>query len=271
MTEIDDFGRGAGGPEIHSMVPRGIRVSYAKGGTGPTLVLVHGSFSDHISNWGAVWPLLASHFTLYAIARRGRGTTQATTDHSVMDEARDVSALIEEISEPVFLLGHSYGAQVALATAAMMPDHIRKLILYEPPWPEVDQEGMEELEQIAALGDWDGFSVTFFKKLLMVPEAEVEAVRQSDHWPPIVQDAPASMGDIRALARHDFDPKRFRALNIPILLQYGTHSPRELFATDALRENLPDARLEELADQAHEGMTTAPEQYVESVRGFLRD
>ena len=41
-------------------------------------------------------------------------------------------AVIQSIGEPVFLLGHSYGAQTALAAATNVPDRIRKLVLYEP-------------------------------------------------------------------------------------------------------------------------------------------
>jgi pimeloyl-ACP methyl ester carboxylesterase len=41
-------------------------------------------------------------------------------------------AVIQSIGEPVFLLGHSYGAHTALAPAAEVPDRVRKLVLYEP-------------------------------------------------------------------------------------------------------------------------------------------
>jgi hypothetical protein len=49
----------------------------------------------------------------------------------------------------------------------------------------------------------------------------------------------------------------------------GSESPRDLFVTDALSSVLPDARIEELPGQAHEGMTTAPEIYVAAVTTFL--
>jgi len=57
---------------------------------------------------------------------------------------------------------------------------------------------------------------------------------------------------------------------VPVLLQVGSESLRELYVTDALVAAQPDARVEVLAGQAHEGMTTAPAQYVASVLGFLR-
>src|SRR5262245_55937711 len=113
----------------------GVHVSYERHGHGPPLVLVHGSFSDHRGNWQTIRPLLEGRFAMYAIARRGRGETDATLGHGIPDEARDVVAVMEAIAEPVYLLGHSYGAQTALAAAALAPERIRKLIVYEPPWP----------------------------------------------------------------------------------------------------------------------------------------
>jgi pimeloyl-ACP methyl ester carboxylesterase len=90
--------------------PDGVKVSYEKYGAGPCLVLVHGAFSDHRTNWEFVKPLFENQFTVHAIARRGRGETDATRNHSLEDESRDVVSVIRAIGEPVFLLGHSYGA-----------------------------------------------------------------------------------------------------------------------------------------------------------------
>jgi pimeloyl-ACP methyl ester carboxylesterase len=250
--------------------PAGVTVSYDTQGSGPPLVLVHGSFTDHRTNWEFVAPLLAQQFTVHAIARRRRGETDPTTGHSVEDESRDVAALIEAIGEPAFLLGHSYGAQVALAAAARLPDRVRRLVLYEPPWPSISsKERMARLEELARAGDWDGFAATFFRDTLSVPAEELEELRATELWPPIVADAKASLGDVRALSRYDFEPDRFRGLRIPVMLQIGTESPRHLYVTDALAAALPDARIEELPGQAHEGMTTAPGPYAQAVARFL--
>src|SRR5262245_24643641 len=98
--------------------PTGATVSYEKYGSGPPLVLVHGGFSNHHTNWEFVRPRFEKQFTVYAIARRGRGETDATEGHSLEDEGRDAVAVIQAVGEPVFLLGHSYGAHAALAAAA---------------------------------------------------------------------------------------------------------------------------------------------------------
>lgn len=247
----------------------GTIISYDKYGSGPPLVLVHGGFSDHHTNWQFIAPKLQEQFTVYAIARRGRGQTDATEGHAIEDEGSDVAALIKVIGQPVFLLGHSYGGQCALAAALLVPDRIRKLVVYEAPWPALRREDIARLETLAATGEWDQFAVTFFRDMLLVPAAEVDAVRSSVLWPPIVADAKASLGDIRALSRYRFDPERWRGLDVPVLLQIGSESPRHLYVTDALAAVLTDARVEPLPGQAHEGMTTAPEMYAGAIAKFL--
>ena len=248
----------------------GAIVSYDTYGAGPPLVLVHGGFSDHRTNWEFVKPLLEPHFTVHAVARRGRGLTDATEGHSVEAEGRDVAAVIRAIGEPVFLLGHSYGAHAALAAAAEAPQRVRKLVLYEAPSPAViAPPAFASLCALAQAGDWTRFAVTFFHEYLLVPLSDIEALQSTEHWPPIMADARASLQDLRALSAYDFDAERFRGLRMPVMLQIGAESPRNLYVTDALAAALPDARIEALPGQAHEGMTTAPEMYAESVCRFL--
>jgi pimeloyl-ACP methyl ester carboxylesterase len=250
--------------------PGGVTVSYEKRGSGPPLVLVHGAFSDHDTNWEFVQPLWNERFTIYALARRGRGETDTTEGHILEDEARDVCAVIEAVGEPVFLLGHSYGAHTSLAAAAMNPSAVRKLVLYEPPWPAAMRASeLARLEEFAKAEAWENLSVAFFLDSLGVPPEEFAELRASELWPPMVADAKASLGDLRALSRYSFDAERFRGLPFPVLLQVGTESPRAVYVTDALAAVLPDVRIELLEGQAHEGMTTAPEMYAEGVIRFL--
>lgn len=196
----------------HVVSSDGTPVSYDEYGAGPALVLVHGAFSDHDSNWELVRERFARSFRVHAIARRGRGATAGTIGHTLEDEACDVAAVIAAVGEPVLLLGHSYGAHVALVAAAMDPGHVRKLVLYEPARPSLlDAATMGVLEALAGAGDWEAFAVAFFRDGLRVPVAELDEVRRSELWPPIVADTRATLHDLRALARHAFRPERFAA------------------------------------------------------------
>lgn len=256
---------------MHRMrTPSGTMISYEAWGSGPPLVLVHGSFSDHRTNWELVSPRLAERFSVVAIARRGRGETDATEWHGVLDEAEDVAAVLAVLDEPAFLLGHSYGAHVALAAALERSDRIAKLVLYEPPRTNLPApEALEQLEELAREGNWVQFASTFLRDTLLVPAGELEELKALPLWPPIVADAKASLGDMRALTSYVFDVGTAIRVQVPTMLQFGSESPRELFLTDALASVIPDVRVEALTGQGHEGMTTDPEQFVESVSRFL--
>lgn len=250
--------------------PTGVTVSYGRYGSGPPLVLVHGAFSNHVTNWELVEPMFEASYTVYAIARRGRGETDATEGHTLEDEGRDAAAVIESIGAPVFLLGHSYGAHTALVAAALAPSRVSNLVLYEPAWPRcIGDEVLAPLERLASAGDWDGFALSFFRDALSVRSDDLAQMRRPEIWAPIVADASATLHDLRALNRYRFVPERFRDLRMPVLLQIGTESPRDLYTTDALAAVLPDARIGALEGQAHEGMTTAPDLYAEAVTRFL--
>ena len=248
----------------------GTTVSYSVAGSGPPLVLVHGAFSDHETNWTFVAPLLQQRFTVYALARRGRSITDATNGHALEDEAQDVADVVRSIGTPVHLLGHSYGAHCALLAAAQQPDRVQRLVLYEAIWPDrMTADALAALETLAGAGAWDQFAVAFFANVLHVPTGELDAVRASELWPPIVADAHASLGDLRAVHLYRFEPRRFAGLTVPVLLQIGSESPRDLYVTDALAAVLPDVQIDTLAGQAHEAMTTAPELYAQATIRFL--
>jgi pimeloyl-ACP methyl ester carboxylesterase len=250
--------------------PSGTTVSYDAYGAGPPLVLVHGGFSDHATNWQEVKPMLEDRFSVYAVARRGRGDSSATRGHSVEDEAADVAAVLRRVGEPAFLLGHSYGAVCALGAAALHSAGVRKLVLYEPPSPHLATwDRVARLEALAEREDWDGLVETFMLDVIRVPPDEVNEIRATPFWALWTADAKASMNDLRALANHRFDATRYRSLGMPVLLLVGTESPRGLYVTDALAAVLPDVRIRPLEGQAHEGMTTAPAQFADAIAAFL--
>jgi pimeloyl-ACP methyl ester carboxylesterase len=248
----------------------GVTVSYVEYGSGPRLVLVHGGFSDHETNWQEVAPMLRDRFTVTAVARRGRGETSATAGHSVLDEAADVVAVLREIGEPVFLLGHSYGALCAMEAAALYPAGVRELVLYEAPNPAIaSSEVVADLEAFGVRADWDGMVQFFLNDVLLVPADDISALRASEGWEVWTSDAAASLHDLRAVVGHRFDASRFRGLEMPVLLLIGGESPRELYLTDPLAAVLPNARIHVLEGQAHEGMTTGPDQFAEVISEAL--
>src|SRR5688572_24310787 len=109
----------------------GTTIACEKIGSGPPLVLVHGTAADH-TRWAPVLPALSGRFTIYACDRRGRGASGDGASYAMEREFEDVAAVVDGIGGPVDLLGHSYGALCSLE-AAVLARNLRRLALYEPP------------------------------------------------------------------------------------------------------------------------------------------
>src|SRR5437899_9371602 len=141
-------------------------------GAGPPLVLVHGTTADH-ARWVSVSPTFEEKFTLHAVDRRGRGESGDTDPYAMEREFEDIAAVINSISEPVNILGHSYGAICSLE-AALLTGNIAKLILYEPPMPagiNIYTPGVpERIQRLVETGDRDGAVSTFFREIVKMPE-----------------------------------------------------------------------------------------------------
>src|SRR5690349_20970515 len=104
----------------------GTAIAYRRSGSGPPLVLVHGT-SATPARWASVAPRLESHFTVYAVDRRGRGMSGDASSYAIEREFEDVAAVVLSIDGPVDLLGHSYGAICALEAASRVEAKLRHL------------------------------------------------------------------------------------------------------------------------------------------------
>jgi pimeloyl-ACP methyl ester carboxylesterase len=251
----------------------GTMIAYYQSGSGPPLVLVHGGTADH-TRWAPVLPPLESHFTIYAIDRRGRGGSGDTEPYTIEREFEDVAAVIDSISEPVNLLGHSFGAVCALHAALLTPN-IRKLILYEPPPPGF-KESPDTLARMQALldaGDRDGVISTFLLEAAGLSPQELEMMRSVPAWQGRVAAAHTILRELNSLeALSPFSEERFRQLRVPTLLLLGGDSIK-LYreCIEQLHAMLPNSRITVMPGQQHVAMNTAPDLFVRDVLAFLLD
>jgi len=257
---------------MHTTSKDGTRIAYWRSGSGPPLVLVHGTTADH-TRWARLLPELERHFTVHAMDRRGRGGSGDAPQYAVAREFEDVAAVVDAIGGPVFLLGHSYGAVCSLE-AAPLTDRVRRLILYEPPLPIggtfYPPGAPERIQALVDAGDNEAALETFFRDVVRMPEAELASYRQLPVWKVRVALAPTIPRELTLERGYTFRPERFRELAIPTLLLVGGDSPDAFRqATDALQAALPDSRLAVLPGQRHVAMDTAPDLFLEEVRRFL--
>ena len=263
------------GEELETITaPDGTSIAFERTGSGPPLVLVHGSAGDH-TRWelSGVRPAFAEQFTVYAMDRRGRGESGDADEYALDREAEDVAAVVDAISDPVALLGHSFGALCALE-AALRTDGIRRLVLYEPPILVGDSElytedVLTEMETLLEDGENERALVSFLRDVAKIPPAQIDTLRAAPNWQTRVDAAHTLPRETRAPTEYVLDASRFANLTTPTLLLSGGESP-PLYAaaTEAVADALPNSRLVTFDGHAHVAMNTAPERFVDEVLAF---
>lgn len=99
------------------------------------IVFVHGMVG-HTGFWNAALAACADRRRAIAVDLRGHGNSGASRDaeYAVEDCADDVLAVFEALKlDGVVLVGHSFGALVAIDAATRRPDVVRHLVLVDPP------------------------------------------------------------------------------------------------------------------------------------------
>ena len=112
----------------------GIRIHYKLAGSGPPLILLHGSpLTSH--SWSGVIPRLAERFTVVAPDLRGHGLSEKPqTGYEVHTIAEDVRQLVTQLRFPsINLVGHDLGGIVAYVYAAQHMNQVRRLGIIESP------------------------------------------------------------------------------------------------------------------------------------------
>lgn len=253
----------------------GTPIAYERAGSGPPLVLVHGTTADH-TRWDPIRPAFEEHVTVYAIDRRGRGESGDATEYALDREAEDVAAVVDSVDEPVVLLGHSYGALCALE-GALRTDNLRTLVLYEPPLPVSDnvpdtEDVLDEMTALVADGENEQALETFFREIVGSGPTELDAYRSAPDWRARVDAVHTAIREERAEKGYEFDAARFAAVTIPTLLLTGDQSARFLTdATEVLDDALPNSRIAIFAGHGHAAMNTAPTLFVDEVLAFVRE
>jgi pimeloyl-ACP methyl ester carboxylesterase len=257
--------------------PDGTRIAWVRSGSGPPIVLVHGATADHTA-WRTSGPLLAVAHAVYAIDRRGQGSSGDTLPYAIAREYEDVAAVVDAVAlaegQPVDVVGHSYGGRVSLG-AALLTSNLRRLVVYEgAPAPAgrsfQGAEVMGRLEAFAVRDDREGLLEYFLGNVVGMTPAELEAYRRSPTWPARVAAAETVVREMWAEAAEDAGPERYAAVRIPVLQIIGGDSqPVFTDGTWALDRRLANGRVVTIPGAKHAAHHTHAERFVAEVRAFL--
>lgn len=259
-------------PEMDTITSTdGTTIAVERTGSGPPMVLVHGTTLDRAS-WNLVRPRFEDQFAVYAMDRRGCGESGDADTYELEREFEDVLAVIESIDSPVTLVGHSFGALCAIE-AALRTETLRELVLYEPP---IDQglgteSVLAEMKTLLDDGANEQALELFLREFAGATSADIDEARSEPDWQERVDAAHTAYREPHEIEQHEFDTARYSDISTPTLLVSGTESPPHLQAKiDELADILPNSRVAILEGEGHGGIGTAPDRFVDEVLAFTR-
>jgi pimeloyl-ACP methyl ester carboxylesterase len=106
--------------------------------SGSPVVMLHGLLVGSLATWYfTAAPALARKHRVLLYDLRGHGKSErARTGYDLGTMQADLSSILDAFTRaPVTLVGHSYGAVVALGFALAHPERVAKLVVVEAPLP----------------------------------------------------------------------------------------------------------------------------------------
>jgi proline iminopeptidase len=268
----------------------GIGLWASRAGEGPPVVLCHGGpgLWDTLE---AVSDLLRGSATVHRWDQRGSGRSPRTGPFTIARSVADLDAVRRHFGlERMALLGHSWGALLALLYALEHPDRVRRLVYVSgtgvdpgEPWrPKFERRLLlrlgehrsrwEELRRRDRTEDEERercvlqWSAEFVDPSRAIEHAEDMATP----WFGVNLDGNAALGSAaRRLCDTAVLPERCRALDVPTLIVDGTEDIRPRWSVDSLAAALPSVDRVALAGAGHLPWVESPTEFEAAVTAFL--
>lgn len=260
-----------------------LRLSYLEWGErsgAPSILLLHGG-SANAHWWDFVAPRIVGEH-LVAADLRGHGESDAAPgrDYSLDTHAGDIAALVEHLNlQRVLLVGHSFGAFVALAAVPALSARLVGLAL-------VDSRGQVSERSARYLNTLAKFPHPIYRD-------HDDALRRFRLLPPATTATPEVLSHI---ARHSLVPRddgtwtlgfdraalsgvavrdlqvEKQSVRCPALVIRGAHSTAlSRSGLSALASELPNARCAEIENAHHHVMLDQPEALAACLAEFARE
>ncbi len=232
----------------------------ALGHRGSQVFLVHGMTTSLASFYFTIAPPLAEAHRVLMYDLRGHGRSEAVrTGYGVRSMAGDLAGVIDRFGDddPVDVVGHSFGAAVAMRYAIDHPARVRRLVFSEGPLPvflpDDDDEFPGAIDPERIRSEVQGVADAALRDL---PEDVRRAlagkgrrVRRTSSRATVLFNQTSLMADLEK--DNDISDAEIASLRVPIMLCYGTRTLPPMAATlTRLRAVLPQARVR-MFDSGH--------------------
>lgn len=264
-------------------------------GSGPPIVLMHGG-PGLWDNLDAPAQLLHGDFTVHRWDQRGCGRSGPAPTYGLDVAVSDVVDLKQRwgVDRPWAVVGHSWGAELALLTALRHPEETAALVYVsgrglQSWWRAVGSAATKaaqaarmtvaqqaRLDQLEARERTAAEEIEFRRLAWMTDFADPEADASS-----VALDAmatsplPINFAVNRALSRAElFDEAELvaacEACDVPALFVHGTLDPRPVDGARLIADRLPNAHVVELDGAGHHPWIERRDEFVAAVRSFLQ-
>jgi pimeloyl-ACP methyl ester carboxylesterase len=249
--------------------------AYGVGGTGPSIVFLHGwGLSGHTYK-AALKRLLARGFRVWAPALPGFDGSDALA--SRLDDLSEYAAWVNEfltavgVTEPVVMMGHSFGGGVAIQTAHDWPARVRGLVLVNSIGGSAWRRDGSLMKSMAQRPLWD-WGLHF--------PGDILPLRQLRRVLPVILEAavPNALRDPRAfwhaamIARYadlTDELQELKARRLPVVVLWGSRDEIVTRASfDALCESLGNP-LSVTVDGSHSWLLADPDKFGEVITNVM--
>jgi len=265
---------------MKQLAVNGVEIVYLDEGKGPAVVIGHCSSASH-KEWLPLIEILKSDWRVLAPDFIGYGQSQpwpATEPFSSSADLKVLLAVAKKAKGPLHLVGHSYGAALALEAARTLGSRVKSLTLIEPvsfhllrieerpEWAEVEKLGRSVLGAVAKGEDREAakaFMTYWFGRLRwwLSPERFKTAIAAT--IPKVALEFSIAIDGQTSL-------QDYAEITAPTLLIAGskTRAPTRAII-DLLAATLPNAKLEILPGAGHMSPFTHPSEINRLIIGHL--
>jgi pimeloyl-ACP methyl ester carboxylesterase len=252
----------------------GADLYYEERGSGPPLLLVHGT-GTYADIWSPVLDGLAREYRVIAYDRRGFARSSPSPGGGFAEHARDAAALLDALgASPATVVGWSGGGVIALDLAASFPDCVAALVLAEPAVHLTTHPRRAALAMEARLGfhryvrrDPAAAALTMYRWASGYKTGGNTFDGLPEAWrEQMLANAPVTLREMDQMIRPYPTRAAIRSIACPVTVIEGDLSdPAFAPATALVMRLLPQARKVSLPGAAHMLHIDQPESWVELV------
>ncbi len=246
----------------------GINLNFQRLGDGPQVVMCHGLVFGTLATWYfTAAATLAARFEVILYDQRGHGKSDlAASGYDIGTLTSDLDCLVRHFqkvgsAEGIALVGHSYGALVALNFALQHPGKVSKLALIDAPLP-ASRYVYPSMSQVDTREALDRCIPDEIKNKML--QGSRSAIRMQERMEYLFLESSLRQ-DVRESL--DIENAELRKLDIPVLCLYGRNSDC-LDAGKRLADVLPNAELR-LLECGHFIPLEAPQEMTRQLDEFL--